>query len=76
MVWTVESMDLKLMLYLNLAFGKYSFVQGDRTQEKNSSNGQGKLIQKKQPLFGLLGKPKYGNFIPDHRKKQLDMHQS
>ena len=53
MVWTVESMDLKLMLYPNLAFGKYSFVQGDRTQGKNSSHGQGKLIQKRQPLFGL-----------------------
>ena len=56
------------MLYPNLAFGKYSFVQGDRTQEKNSSNGQGKLIQKRQPLFGLWGKPKYGNLIPDHKK--------
>ena len=41
------------MLYPNLAFGKYYIVQGDRTQGENRSNGQGKLIQKRQPLFGL-----------------------
>ena len=45
----------------------------DRTQGKN---GQGKLIQKKQPLFGLSGKPKYENPVSDHTKEQLDMHQS
>ena len=76
MVWTVNSMDLKFMLYLNLTFGKYSIVQRDRTHGKNSSNGQGKLVQKRQPLFGLLGKPKYGNPVPDHTKEQLDTHQS
>ena len=45
----MEALDLKLMLYPNLVFGKYSFVQGDRTHGKNSSNGQGKLVQKKTP---------------------------
>ena len=64
------------MLYPNLAFGKYSFVQGDRTQGKNSSHGQGKLIQKRQLLFGLWGKPKYGNSVSDYAKEQLNMHQS
>ena len=34
------------MLYPNLAFGKYAIAQEDRTHGKNSSNGQGKLIQK------------------------------
>ena len=72
----MEALDLKLMLYRNLVFGKYSFVQGDRTHGKNSSNGQGKLVQKRQPLFGLLGKPKFGNPVPYHTKEQLDMHQS
>ena len=72
----MNSMDLKFMLYLNLAFGKYSIVQRDRTHGKNSSNGQGKLVQKRQPLFGLLGKPKYGNLVLDHTKEQLDTHQS
>ena len=43
----MESMDLKLILYPNLAFGKYSIVQGDRTHGKNSSNGQDKLVQKR-----------------------------
>ena len=76
MVWTVDSMNLKLMLYPNLTFEKYSTVQGDKTHEKNSSNGQGKLLQKRQSLFGLLGKPKYGNLVPDHTKEQLDTHQS
>ena len=64
------------MLYPNLAFGKYFFVQGDRTHGKDNSNGQGKLVQKRQPLFGLSGKPKYGNPVPDHTKEQLDTHQS
>ena len=76
MVWTVESMDLKLILYPNLAFGKYSITQRDRTHEKNNSNGQDKLVQKRQPLFSLLGKPKFGNPVPYHTKEQLDMHQS
>ena len=76
MVWTVDSMDLKLMLYPNLTFGKYSIVQGDRTHGKNSSNGQGKLVQKRQSLFGLSEKPKYGNSVPDHTKEQLNTHQS
>ena len=49
---------------------------GDRTQGKDSSNGQGKLVQKRQPVFGLSGKPKYGNLIPNHTKEQLIMHQS
>ena len=43
---------------------------------KDGSNGQSKLIQKRQPLFGLWEKPKYGNLVPDHTKEQLDMHQS
>ena len=76
MVWTVESMDLKLILYPNLAFGKYSIAQGDRTHRKNSSNGQDKLVQKRQPLFSLSGKPKFGNSVPYHTKEQLYMHQS
>ena len=42
---------------------------------KNNSNVQGKFFQKRQPLFGLLGKPKYGNPIPDHTKEHLNMHQ-
>ena len=49
---------------------------GDRTQEKDSSNEQGKLVQKRQPLFGLSGKPKYGNLVQNHTKEQLIMHQS
>ena len=72
----MESMDLKLNLYPNLAFGKYAIAQEDRTHEKNSSNGQDKLIQKRQPLFGLLGKPKFGNLVSYHTKEQLDKHQS
>ena len=64
------------MLYPNLAFGKYSIAQGDRTHRKNSSNGQDKLVQKRQPLFSLSGKPKFGNSVPYHTKEQLDMHQS
>ena len=72
----MESMDLKLILYPNLAFGKYSIAQGDRTHRKNSSNGQDKLVQKRQPLFSLSGKPKFGNSVPYHTKEQLDMHQS
>ena len=76
MVWTVDSMDLKLNLYPNLAFGKYAIAQEDRTHGKNSSNGQDKLVQKRQLLFGLLGKPKFGNLVPYHTKEQLDMHQS
>ena len=72
----MDSMDLKLMLYPNLTFGKYFIVRGDRTHRKNSSNGQGKLVQKRQSLFGLSGKPKYGNPVPDHTKEQLDTHQS
>ena len=71
----MNSMDLKFMLYLNLTFGKYSIVQRDWTHGKNSSNGQGKLVQKIQPLFDLSGKPKYGNLVPDHTKEQLIMHQ-
>ena len=51
MVWTVESMDLKLMLYPNLTFGKSSIVQRDKIHGKNNSNGQGKLVQKKTPSF-------------------------
>ena len=72
----MESMDLKLILYPNLAFGKYVIAQEDRTHGKNSSNGQDKLVQKRQPLFSLLGKPKFGNPVPYHIKEQLDMHQS
>ena len=72
----MESMDLKLILYPNLAFGNYSIAQGDRTHRKNSSNGQDKLVQKRQPLFSLSGKPKFGNSVPYHTKEQLDMHQS
>ena len=72
----MESMDLKLILYPNLAFGKYVIAQEDRTHGKNSSNGQDKLVQKRQPLFSLLGKPKFGNSVPYHTKEQLDMHQS
>ena len=72
----MESMDLKLILYPDLAFGKYSIAQGDRTHRKNSSNGQDKLVQKRQPLFSLSGKPKFGNSVPYHTKEQLDMHQS
>ena len=49
---------------------------GDRTQGKDSSNGQGKLVQKRQSLFGLSEKPKYGNSVPDHTKEQLNTHQS
>ena len=64
------------MLYPNLAFGKYSISQRDRTHEKHNSNGQNKLVQKRQPLFGLSGKLKYGNLVPNHTKEQLDMHQS
>ena len=45
----MESMDLKLMLYPNLTFGKSSIVQRDKTHGKNNSNGQGKLVQKKTP---------------------------
>ena len=63
MVWTVESMDLKLMLYPNLTFGKSSIVQRDKIHGKNNSNGQGKLVQKRHP-------------VPDHAKEQLDMRQS
>ena len=69
-------MDLKLILYPNLAFGKYVIAQEDGTHGKNSSNGQDKLVQKRQSLFGLLDKPKYGNPVPDHTKEQLDTHQS
>ena len=69
-------MDLKLMLYPNLTFGKHFIVQWNRTRGKNSSNGQGKLVQKRQSLFGLLDKLKYGNPVPDHTKEQLDTHQS
>ena len=76
MVCAVESMDLKLMLHPNLAFEKYSILQGDSTHGKNGSNGQNKFIQKKQSLFGLSGKPKYRNPVPDHTKEQLIMHQS
>ena len=72
----MESMDLKLILFPNLAFGKYSIAQGDRTHGKNSSNEQNKLVQKRQLLFSLPGKPKFGNPIPYHTKEQLDMHQS
>ena len=72
----MDSMNLKLMLYPNLTFEKYSIVQEDRTHEKNSSNGQGKLLQKRQSLFGLSEKPKYGNPVSDHTKEQLDTHQS
>ena len=72
----MDFMDLMLMLYPNLTFGKYFIVQRNRTHGKNSPNGQGKLIQKRQSLFGLLDKPKYGNPIPDHTKEQLDTHQS
>ena len=72
----MESMDLKLILFPNLAFGKYSIAQGDRTHGKNSSNEQNKLVQKRQLLFGLPGKPKFGNPIPYHTKEQLDTHQS
>ena len=72
----MDSMDLKLNLYPNLAFGKYAIAQEDRTHGKNSSNGQDKLVQKRQLLFGLLGKPKFGNLVPYHTKEQLDMHQS
>ena len=72
----MDSMNLKLMLYPNLTFEKYSIVQGDRTHEKNSSDGQNKLVQKRQLLFGLPGKPKFGNPVPYHTKEQLDMHQS
>ena len=64
------------MLYPNLTFGKYFIVQWNRTRGKNSSNGQGKLVQKRQSLFGLLDKPKYGNPVPNHTKEQLDTHQS
>ena len=64
------------MLYPNLTFGKYFIVQWNRTHGKNSSNGQGKLVQKRQSLFGLLDKPKYENPVPDHTKKQLDTYQS
>ena len=71
----MDSMNLKLMLYPNLTFEKYSTVQGDRTHEKNSSNEQGKLLQKRQSLFGLSEKPKYGNPVPGHTKEQLIMHQ-
>ena len=67
---------MKLILYPNLAFGKYSIVQGDMTHGKNSSNGQDKLVQKRQLLFGLSGKPKFGNPVPYHTKEQLDIHQS
>ena len=72
----MESMDLKLILFRNLAFGKYSIAQRDRTHGKNSSDGQNKLVQKRQLLFGLPGKPKFGNPVPYHTKEQLDMHQS
>ena len=72
----MESMDLKLILYPHLTFGKCAIAQEDRTQGKDSSNGQDKLIQKRQLLFGLSGKPKYGNPVPNHTKEQLDMHQS
>ena len=72
----MESMDLKLILFPNLAFGKYSIAQGDRTHRKNSSNGQDKLVQKRQLLFDLSGKSKFGNPVPYHAKEQLDIHQS
>ena len=72
----MKSMDLKLILFPNLAFGKYSIAQSDRTHGKNSSDGQNKLVQKRQLLFGLPGKPKFGNPVPYHTKEQLDMHQS
>ena len=72
----MESMDLKLILYPNLAFGKYVIAQEDRTHGKNSSNGQDKLVQKRQLLFDLSGKSKFGNPVPYHAKEQLDIHQS
>ena len=45
---------------------------GDRTRGKDSSNGQGKLVQKRQSLFGLSGKPKYENSVSDYTKEQLN----
>ena len=54
----------------------FSKKKKGRTQWKNSSNGQDKLIQKIQWLFGLSGKPKYGNPVLDLTKEQLDMRQS
>ena len=45
---------------------------------KDSSNGQGKLIQKKKKktLIWFVRENKNGNLVPDHTKEQLDLHQS
>ena len=42
--------------------------------KKKKKKRQGKLIPKRQPLFGLSGKTKNGNPFLDHTKDQLELH--
>ena len=56
MDWTVESLDLKLMLYPNLAFGKYSIVPHRKyDKEKIAQMDKTNLFKKNNPYLVYQG---------------------